>query len=227
MSNVFPLTKTRRRIAFAIIAILITVIAWSLIPTNDANEKPMAERHEVPQKAVTLDMINDLKNRLDALKPVVTQLTERMQALSDHREAVEAFMTRQAGEYRDVQARVGQFQTDMDALTHRLDDVAPRVSRLEQAAEAAKTQPPEPEPKMDEPFKISGLIRWGEQALVITDTPGGYQSLGIGDGLNGWQVTHIDTANDRVTLRHLASGREVVPSLWNQGETPREAADEN
>lgn len=227
MSNLFPLTNTRRRLAFAVIVILVAAIAWSLIPANDAKEKPMAERHEAPQKAVTLDMINDLKNRLDALKPVVTQLTERMQVLSDHREAVEASMTRQAGEYRDVQVQVEKFQTDMAGLTHRLDDVVPRVSQLEQAAEAAKTQPPEPEPKVDAPFTISGVIRWGEQALVIAGTPGGYRSLGIGDGLNGWQVTHIDTANDQVTLRHLASGREVVQSLWNQGETPREAADEN
>lgn len=228
MSNPFPLTKNRRRTAFAVIVILVAAIAWSLIPTNDANEKPMAERHDVPPKAVTLDMINDLKKRLDALKPVVTQLTERMRVLSDHREVVEASMTRQASEYRDVQVQVRQFQTDMAGLTRRLDDVVPRVSQLEQAAEVPKVQAPEPAPKIDEPFKISGLIRWGERALVIADTPGGYTSMGVGDELAGWQVVNIDLTKDRVTMRHRASGREAVRSLWRQEvEITHGAADED
>lgn len=227
MINVIAAVKNHRWMGLSGIAIVVAVVAWLFTSAHETKEKPMTESHDVSQSAITLDMISDLKGRLEAISPAVGELTEQMQVLNAYRNSVEAFMDRQTGEYRDLQARVGQFQAEMTALANRFDDVVPRVSQLEHAAEAPKAQAPEPEPKIGEPFEISGLIRWGEQALVIVNTPGGYQSLGLGDGLNGWQVANIDTVNDRVTLRHLVSGREVVQSLWGQAEITHEAADED
>jgi uncharacterized coiled-coil protein SlyX len=205
-------------VALGCVGIIVLAVALFIVSLNRVEESPVTESAGALQQVVTQDMYDALDRRIYELDSKTSSLSKKMQGLHAQHAAVESFMARQGGEVRDLQERVTRINTELPELVLRLDEVDARLLELKQAAEAAESRIAEPVLRDAEPARISRLMNWGGQELAIVKTPAGYQALGTGDQVSGWQIVRIELAEGQVLLRHLESGREVVQSFGKKQE---------
>lgn len=208
-------------VALGCVGIIVLAVASFVVSLNRVEKSPATESAGTPQQVVTQDMYEALDRRLYELDSKTSGLSKEIQGLHAQHTTVELFMARQDGEVRGLQERVTRINAELPELVLRLDEINARLLELKQAAEAAESRIAEPVLRDAEPARVSKLMNWGGQELAIVKTSAGYQALGIGDRVSGWQIVRIELAEGRVLLRHLESGREVVQSFREEAGAPR------
>lgn len=207
-------------VALGCVGIIVLVAALFVVSLNRVEESPITGSAGALQPVVTQDMYEALDRRIYELDSRTSGLSKKIQGLHAQDATVESFMARQGGEVRDLQERITRINAELPELMLRLDEIDARLLELKQAAEAAESRIMEPVLREVEPVRVSRLMNWGGQELAIVKTSAGYQALGTGDRVSGWQIVRIELAEGRVLLRHLETGREVVQSFREEAGAP-------